>query len=41
MLHGYTNSDWMGSTVDQKSTFGYSFSLGSVMISWSRRKQAP
>ena len=41
MLHGYTdsNSDWMGSTVDRKSTYGYCFSLGSTMISWSSRKQ--
>jgi hypothetical protein len=38
MLHGYTDSDWMGSTVDWKSTFGYCFSLGSTMISWSSRK---
>jgi hypothetical protein len=29
----------MGSTVDQKSTSGYCFSLGSAMISWSSRKQ--
>jgi hypothetical protein len=29
MLHGYTYSDWMGSTVDRKST----------VISWSSRKQ--
>jgi hypothetical protein len=39
MLHGYTDSDWMGSTVDRKSTSGYCFSLGSTMISWSSRKQ--
>jgi hypothetical protein len=39
MLHGYSDSDWMGSTVDWKSTFGYCFSLGSAMISWSNRKQ--
>jgi hypothetical protein len=39
MLHGFIDSDWMGSTVDQKSTFGYCFSLGSAMISWSSRKQ--
>jgi hypothetical protein len=25
--------------MDQKSTFGYFFSLGSTMISWSRWKQ--
>ena len=40
MLHGYTDLDWMGSTVDRKSTFGYCFSLGSSMISWSSEKQA-
>jgi hypothetical protein len=39
MLHGYTYSDWMGSTVDRKSTSGYCFSLGSAMISWFSRKQ--
>ena len=39
MLHGYANSDWMGSTVDRKSTSRYCFSLGSTMISWSSRKQ--
>ena len=38
-LHGYTDSDWAGSAVDKKSTFGYCFSLGSAMISWSSRKQ--
>jgi hypothetical protein len=39
MLHGFTDSDWMGSVVDRKSTFEYFFSLGSAMISWSSRKQ--
>jgi hypothetical protein len=39
MLHGYTYSDWVGSTVDQNSTFGYCFSLVSVMIFWFSRKQ--
>jgi hypothetical protein len=39
ILHGYTDSDWMGSTVDRKSTSRYCFSLGSTMISWSSRKQ--
>jgi hypothetical protein len=38
MLHGFTDSDWMGSTMDQKSTSRYFFSLGSTMISWSSRK---
>jgi hypothetical protein len=35
----YTDSDWMGSIMDRKSTSGYCFNLGSAMISWSRRKQ--
>jgi hypothetical protein len=39
MLHGFTDSDWMGSVVDRKSTSGYCFSLGSATISWSSRKQ--
>jgi hypothetical protein len=39
MLHGFTDSDWMGSTVDRKSASGYCFSLGSTMFSWSSRKQ--
>jgi hypothetical protein len=38
-LHGFTNSDWAGSAKDIKSTSGMCFSLGSAMISWSRRKQ--
>jgi hypothetical protein len=38
-LHGYADVDWAGSPVDRKSTFGYCFSLGSAMISWSSRKQ--
>ena len=40
MLYGFTDSNWMGSKLDRESTFGYCFSLGSAMISWSSRKQA-
>ena len=39
-LSGYTDSDWAGSAVDWKSTSGYCFSMGSVMISWSSKKQS-
>jgi hypothetical protein len=39
MLHGFTDLDWMGNTVDQKSSSRYCFSLGSTMISWSNKKQ--
>jgi hypothetical protein len=39
MLHGFTDSDWMGSTVDRKSTSRYCFNLDSTMIFWSSRKQ--
>ena len=38
-LHGYSDSDWAGSPTEHKSTFGYCFSLGSTMVSWSNRKQ--
>jgi hypothetical protein len=38
-LQGCTDSDWVGSVVDQKSTSGCCFSLGAVMISWFSRKK--
>ncbi|XP_060216784.1 secreted RxLR effector protein 161-like [Lycium barbarum] len=38
-LFGYSDSDWGGSTDDMKSTLGYCFSLGSVVFSWSCKKQ--
>jgi hypothetical protein len=39
MLHGYTDSDWVGNVADRMSTSGCCFSLGSTMISWSSKKQ--
>ena len=39
-LQGYTNSDWVSSAADRKSTSGCYFSLGSTMISWFNRKQS-
>jgi hypothetical protein len=39
-LHGYTNSDWVGSAVDRKSRSGCCCSLGSGMISWLSIKQS-
>jgi len=38
-LHGFSNSDWAGSSDDVKSTLGYLFSLGSGYFSWSSKKQ--
>jgi hypothetical protein len=38
-LQGYTDSDWAGSAVNQRSTSGCYFNLGSRMISWLGRKQ--
>jgi hypothetical protein len=38
-LHGFTDSDWVGSAEDRRSTSGMCFSLGSAMISWASRKQ--
>jgi hypothetical protein len=37
-LQGFANSDWVGSVVDQKSTYGCFFSMGSSVISWFCRK---
>ena len=39
-LSGYTDSDWVGSVPDRKSTSGCFLSLGSTMISWKSRKQS-
>jgi hypothetical protein len=35
----FTDSDWAGDNTDHKSTFGYSLTLGSGPICWSRKKQ--
>ena len=39
-LYGYTDSDWLGSAVDRKSTLGGCYCLGSAMISWFSKKQS-
>jgi hypothetical protein len=39
LLHGYVDLDWVGSSLDRKSTSRYCFSLGSTTISWSSKKQ--
>ena len=38
-LVGFTNSDWVGSVADQKSTSECFFSLGSATVLWFSRKQ--
>jgi hypothetical protein len=38
-LIGFTDSDWVGDSIDCKSTSGYSLSLGSGPICWSSKKQ--
>ena len=38
-LVGYTDSDWVGSVSDRKSTFGCCFNLGSAVVSWFSRKK--
>ncbi|XP_057823915.2 secreted RxLR effector protein 161-like [Cryptomeria japonica] len=37
---GYTDSDWVGSMDDRKSSFGYVFSFGYGVVSRSSKKQA-
>jgi hypothetical protein len=39
-LLGYSDSDWVGSVANQKSTLGCCFTLGSGMISWISKKQS-
>ena len=39
-LYDYTDSDWVGSASDKKSTSGCYFSLGLAMTSWQSRKQS-
>eukprot|EP00253_Pinus_taeda_P001429 PITA_01429 len=38
-LSGLTDADWVGSSVDRKSTSGYCFNIGSRITSWCSRKQ--
>ena len=37
-LIGYTDSDFVGSIYDRKSTFGYILHLGSGAVSWASKK---
>eukprot|EP00253_Pinus_taeda_P034475 PITA_34475 len=39
LLCGFTNADWVGNSVDGKSTSKYCFNVGSGMVSWSSRNQ--
>eukprot|EP01018_Ginkgo_biloba_P011799 Gb_11409 [translate_table: standard] len=38
-LCGFVDADWAGDPATQKSTTGYCFSIGSVIISWSSKRQ--
>eukprot|EP00253_Pinus_taeda_P024646 PITA_24646 len=39
-LHAYTDSDWVGSVDDRKSTSGGAFYMGSRLVSWFSKKQS-
>ena len=39
-LVGYTDSDWAGDSIDQKSTSSYVFMFGGIPIFWSSKKQS-
>ena len=39
-LIGFTDNDWVGDNIDQKSTLGYVFMLVEGPISWSSKKQS-
>ena len=38
-LVGYTDSDWVGDSIDKKSTYGYVFMFGGGPICWSSKEQ--
>eukprot|EP00253_Pinus_taeda_P021119 PITA_21119 len=38
-LHAYTYADWAGSVDDRKGTSGFSFFMGSRLVSWFSKKQ--
>ncbi|MCO5548731.1 hypothetical protein L7F22_002192 [Adiantum nelumboides] len=38
-VHGYTDSDWAGSSFDRQSTSCYMFSFGSAVVKWNSKKQ--
>ena len=35
---GFTDTDWVGSSMHRKSTFGYCFNIGSGITSWCSRR---
>jgi hypothetical protein len=39
-VHGYIDADWAGSISDKRSTSDVMFSFGSVIVTWSSKKQA-
>ena len=39
-LEGYVDSDWVGSSIDRKSTSGCCFSMRSSVISWFSTKKS-
>ena len=38
-LTRYTKQDWVGSTIDKRSTSGCCFNLGSRVVSWLNRRK--
>jgi hypothetical protein len=38
-MTGYSDLDWVGNPDDQRSTTGYSFGIGSGIVSWRSKKQ--
>jgi hypothetical protein len=38
-VHGYIDVDWVGSISNMRSTNGFMLSFGSVVVTWSSKKQ--
>ena len=39
VLYAFSDVDWVGDSIDRRSTTGYCFLLGSSLISWRSKKQ--
>jgi hypothetical protein len=38
-VHGCIDADWAGSILDKRSTSGFMFSFGNVVVTWSNKTQ--
>ncbi len=39
-VHGYIDADWASSISGRRSTNGFMFSFGNIVVTWSSKKQS-